>query len=486
MFGAALTRARLARRADLASMPRVQRVDRIRLRVDRPIPRHLDLAPPVELDNGFTDIWGVATRVGVFDYEDPEKEDGIFREYRPADEVLSADSLESLKGVPFTIPTDAPGGSGASSGNGHPVDDVSIENARDLLHGVVLDVRVDGDLVWTKIRFMSRDALDAVRSGVVELSCGYDCRLEDRSGVSATHGRYDAIQREIRYNHLALVDAARAGKIARLKLDSGKPLRVQRTRITTMKTIKLTHDGKTREIPMYWGAAILEASEVAETARADKAAGKRADAIETVEVTLTGGDMDGTFVLPAEMVAQLMAPLTGGSAPAPDAEEAPVEEEEEEMVVPDKAAAISRGDVAKIVAIEIAKRDKVREDKARDRADVERAASGILGDGYAYGKADTWTIAADAISTQDPDRKSDAEALAKRAKTDARAQGELLSELRQAAKAHRDASDTTTEQRQAINDAGPAVSPISTRDAIRARQDARQRGLLQAPKSANA
>ena len=50
-----------------------------------------------------------------------------------------------------------------------------------------------------------------------ELSCGYNLRLDETPGVWEGQP-YDAIQRDIEINHLALVDKARAGEQARLNL----------------------------------------------------------------------------------------------------------------------------------------------------------------------------------------------------------------------------------------------------------------------------
>lgn len=56
------------------------------------------------------------------------------------------------------------------------------------------------------------------RSGLRELSLGYSLDLDETPGV--WNGQpYDAIQRNIRINHLALVEKARAGEQARLNID---------------------------------------------------------------------------------------------------------------------------------------------------------------------------------------------------------------------------------------------------------------------------
>lgn len=52
-----------------------------------------------------------------------------------------------------------------------------------------------------------------------ELSCGYTLTLDETPGTTPEGEHYDAIQRNIRYNHLAVVPRARAGSLARLNID---------------------------------------------------------------------------------------------------------------------------------------------------------------------------------------------------------------------------------------------------------------------------
>ena len=93
---------------------------------------------------------------------------------------------------------------------------------------------LDGAVVWEsdfedgfiKVRgiVQRKDAVDAVDAGRQELSCGYTCDLDETPGQWAdslgTVHEYDAIQRNIAYNHLALVDKGRAGNQARLRVDA--------------------------------------------------------------------------------------------------------------------------------------------------------------------------------------------------------------------------------------------------------------------------
>jgi hypothetical protein len=61
-----------------------------------------------------------------------------------------------------------------------------------------------------------------VESGKRELSAGYTCELDWTPGTTADGHAFDASQRKIKINHLAIVDAARAGSKARIGDDAGK------------------------------------------------------------------------------------------------------------------------------------------------------------------------------------------------------------------------------------------------------------------------
>lgn len=56
--------------------------------------------------------------------------------------------------------------------------------------------------------------------GLREVSCGYTCDLEFTPGRTDDGEEFDAIQRNIQYNHLAIVDRGRAGPDVRLRMDS--------------------------------------------------------------------------------------------------------------------------------------------------------------------------------------------------------------------------------------------------------------------------
>jgi len=146
------------------------------------------------------------TRVGVFTYT---KADGTrVRELRHPDEVFKPESLATLKGAPLTI--------------GHP-GMVTPDRYRELNVGHVADdVRRDDRFVAATVRIQDAAAVAAVKAGdLVEVSCGYTADVVPETGVFNGE-EYDAVQRNVRYNHAALLPAGggRAGREVALKLDA--------------------------------------------------------------------------------------------------------------------------------------------------------------------------------------------------------------------------------------------------------------------------
>ena len=162
---------------------------------------------PSTTAEGYVYAQGLATRTGVFRYRN---DDGsITREYRPPSEVARADSLSTLAGKPLT--------------NDHPDDPVTPETWGEVAVGTVgNDVYVSPDgYVRVTISAQRKDAIDALTGGKIELSCGYDCEVDPTPGTTPDGEDYDAIQRNIRYNHLAIVTRGRAGAACRVRMDAG-------------------------------------------------------------------------------------------------------------------------------------------------------------------------------------------------------------------------------------------------------------------------
>ena len=153
-------------------------------------------------DEGYLIDNPICTSTGIFEYQNPDGT--IRRELRLPEEVFSEPSLASYEGKPVIITHDA----GL----------ITAENEPQAGIGTILSKGYrDGDYVRAKIVIHDTNAMK--QAGLKELSLGYDLRLDETPGVWRGQ-HYDAVQRDIRINHLALVRRARAGETARLNIDS--------------------------------------------------------------------------------------------------------------------------------------------------------------------------------------------------------------------------------------------------------------------------
>lgn len=125
--------------------------------------------------------------------------DDVVRVYRHPDEVFHKDSLASITRVPVTVD--------------HPSEGVTAENWSQLAVGEVGDAYTT-DKEWIVVNPMIKDsaAIQAARTTHKEISMGYGAAIvKARDGLDA-----DFEQKNIRYNHLALVPKGRAGDMARI------------------------------------------------------------------------------------------------------------------------------------------------------------------------------------------------------------------------------------------------------------------------------
>lgn len=151
---------------------------------------------------GFIRDTPVVGRTGILLYRNADGTER--REYRPPEEAFKADSLASLQGKPITIGHKA----FVTAGNAAQVAPV----------GSVLSAgRQDGDTIRADIVIYNLD------TSARELSCGYTLDLDETPGTTPEGEHYDAIQRNIIYNHCAIVPKGRAG-IARLNMDGEQVL----------------------------------------------------------------------------------------------------------------------------------------------------------------------------------------------------------------------------------------------------------------------
>ena len=178
-----------------------------------------------ETAQGFLVIPAQVARTGTQAYR---RQDGSVQiEYRPEPEVFSEQSMASLRTAAVT--------------NRHPVKMVTPDSAEGIIIGHTdgaIWKEEDGDefFLVTNLVVTHQTGIDAIKNGRMEISLGYDVDLDFSPGCH-NGVNYDAIQKNIINNHIALVDRGRAGN-ARLRLDENDAESINNEEGKTMK-IKL-------------------------------------------------------------------------------------------------------------------------------------------------------------------------------------------------------------------------------------------------------
>ena len=147
------------------------------------------------------------SKEGVFPYLgkqispelEPEK---IYMVYRPASELENPDTVESFNAVPF-IDEHEMLGEGFTKYDDRPAG------------GVLYNVKADNGILLGDFKIYSESLKDEIANGKKELSLGYLCDYELSRGIWNGQ-RYDAIQKNIRGNHVALVNKGRMGADVRV------------------------------------------------------------------------------------------------------------------------------------------------------------------------------------------------------------------------------------------------------------------------------
>ena len=178
--------------------------------------------------DGFMRDSPIVARTGVYEYRNPDGT--IRREYRPADEVFASDALNSFRGKPITVLHPKKGKITAANAFGTAIGSILSDG-----------YQKDDKYVACDIVIFAPDKMGKHR----ELSLGYRCDCEETPGVAPDGQPYDAIQRNIRINHLADVPLARAGMKARLNCDGDEIIESEGTQ--NMSKFKI--DGVEHEVP---------------------------------------------------------------------------------------------------------------------------------------------------------------------------------------------------------------------------------------------
>ncbi|AEH79658.1 hypothetical protein SM11_chr2404 [Sinorhizobium meliloti SM11] len=204
----------------------------------------------------------------------------VVKVYRPEDQVFDKASLGSYAHKPVT--------------NDHPDEAVTADNWKALSVGQIGDeVAREGEFVRIPLIVMDAAAIKAIDDGKRELSAGYTCDLAWEPGTTPAGEKYDAIQKDIRINHVAIVQRGRAGSEARIGDGAGKwgvsPVNTQIAdeRIPKMDLRKILVDGLTVETTDQGAQAITKLQKDLESSAA-----KFADAEKAHQTALAAKDAE--------------------------------------------------------------------------------------------------------------------------------------------------------------------------------------------------
>ncbi len=232
------------------------------------------------------------TRTGIFIYKDEQGRD--VREYRSPEEVFKADSLATLHLAPIVI--------------GHPAMVDPSNWQRHSVGTIGEDVRADGKFVVAKAVVQDRKTIDAIeRKDLTELSCGYEVDLVHTPGTTPEGEHFDALQTNIRYNHVGIGPAGwgRAGGEVRLRLDGNGDVVVPADPIgvgmLTAEQEKARADKAEADLKAATARADkLEGERDAEKVRADKAAEVKPVDVPALVAARTALESSARTVLGAE------------------------------------------------------------------------------------------------------------------------------------------------------------------------------------------
>ena len=245
---------------------------------------------------------------------------GLIPVIRPEEEVFSKETIASFEGMPVT--------------NDHPPDGVDIGNIKALQKGHAHNVRrgsgEESDLLLADLIITDPVLIGLIMDGKREISCGYTYELCEENG------KY--IQRRIRGNHVAVVDAGRAGPRVCIK-DQRPERRTRKMKKSLSKILaRMAKDGDIETV-----AEIIE--EMIESESPEKAAPEEATDEATLADIVTRLDRIIELLTPGpasdEDPVEEIAEAVEEAIEAATAEEEPAADEETgEIIDPEEVAEI--------------------------------------------------------------------------------------------------------------------------------------------------
>lgn len=229
--------------------------------------------------NGFLHDEPIIAKIGIQEYMKPDGT--IQREFRPANEVFKADSMEKFRGMPIV--------------EGHKT--INVKNAKGEVVGAVSGAaRRDGVGLVCPIVIHDEGSIESAKRGdSAELSVGYttndieragwgnvetgeyvfkdDAEMMDQtfpngSAMGEEWEEFDVLQTNIIPNHVAKVRKGRAG-IAKLNLDGSEEIKYDEDDLnkpTKENTMKIKIDSVDVEVTAEVGAHVAKLDEAVKTA----------------------------------------------------------------------------------------------------------------------------------------------------------------------------------------------------------------------------
>ena len=249
------------------------------------------------------------------------------RVFRPESEVFARETVSSFEGMPVT--------------DDHPPDGVDAGNIRRFQAGHAHNVRrgagEESDLLLADLMITDPRLIEEILGGKREISCGYTYELAEENG--------HYIQRKIRGNHIAVVDAGRAGSRVSIRdhrVERRKnPMKKNLTRWLTKKA----KDGDMETVAEFIEEVIGEAAEeqelpeIPEVSGAPEESGTVTLAVpEEREITIDGETVN-SLLQKMEQTIALLSEILHPAVPAEDENpEEPGEEDPKDETPADEIA----------------------------------------------------------------------------------------------------------------------------------------------------
>lgn len=162
----------------------------------------------IEDSDGNMRVPVIIAQAGVLDYKytDDNGEEILVREVKLPKDILSKHTVFSAEGKQVT--------------DEHPKDMLDSSNYIRHIKGVFINPKIVNDSIHGEIVIYDKELQDSLKSGEkYQISTGFWHTTEIKNGIF--NGKiYDAIQRDISINHIAIVKNGRAGDNVKVKLDS--------------------------------------------------------------------------------------------------------------------------------------------------------------------------------------------------------------------------------------------------------------------------